>query len=71
MLNSSLTVVELTMEDAALFIEFQKRYSFIQLLNSLGVFDLKSASVTINFDVYGQIGSVEKREHFKLPPKHI
>lgn len=64
-----LTTIQLTPEDANLFIEFQKRHAFMQLLNSLNVFNLKSGSFIINFDSMGQIGSVEKKEFFHLPKK--
>ena len=59
-------IVTMSDSDAKMFIEFQKRYAFIQLLESIGAFNLKSASLTINFDAFGQIASLEKKEHYKL-----
>ena len=60
------TLVYLTPEEAELFVEFQKRFAFINLLDSLKVFEIRTGSATINFDKDGQITSVEKREHFKV-----
>jgi len=59
------TAIYLTNEEALLFIEFQKRYAFIKLLESIGAFDLRSGSITIHFDALGAIGSVDKQEHFR------
>lgn len=61
----NLTVIELSPEDAAAFVLFQKRYAFIQLMESLGVFDIRSGSVEIHFDALGKIGSVDKHQHFR------
>jgi hypothetical protein len=60
------TAIYITDADAILFVEFQKRYAFIKLLESLNVFDIKSGSVTIHFDAFGQIGSVDKHTYFKI-----
>lgn len=54
-----LTTVQLTEQEAKLFI-------MMQLLQSLGVFDIKSGSVTIHFDKDGKIGSVEINKTYKL-----
>jgi hypothetical protein len=62
-----LTTIQLTPEEAKLFIQFQKRYLFMQLLESLGVFNVKSGYVTIHFDNLGGIGSVDIQRHYKLP----
>lgn len=63
---TNLTVVHLTPEEAALFIQFQKRFAFVKVMESIGAFDLKSGSITINFDHLGQIGSIDKQEHLRL-----
>lgn len=55
-------IVELTPQDALLFVSFQKRYAFFQLLEMMHVFDLKNGSITVNFDPKGAISSVEKKE---------
>lgn len=64
------TTIELTQEDALLFVAFQKRHAFMQLLDSIGVFDTRSGTVTlaINFDAMGAIGSVEAttKKHYRL-----
>lgn len=62
----NLTIVELTPEDALLFMQFQKRYAFIQLLESVGAFDIKSGHITIHFDNLGGIGSVDIERHHKI-----
>jgi len=54
-----LTTIELTEEEAKMFI-------MMQLLRSLGVFDIKSGSVTIHFDKEGKIGGVETRKKYTL-----
>ena len=61
------TTIYLTDIDASLFLEFQKRYAFMQLLESVKAFNIKSGSITIHFDSMGQIASVDKQEHFRLP----
>lgn len=63
----SKTVVELSPADAALFIAFQKRYAFMQLLESIGAFDIRSGSITIHFDNLGGVGSVDTNRHYRLP----
>lgn len=65
----TLTPVQLTPEDATLFIEFQKRYAFIKLLESLEVFTIVNGSCEIHFDSMGQIGSVDVRRHYR--PKSV
>lgn len=57
--------VELNNEDALLFVKFQKRHAFIKLMESMGAFDIKSGSLTIHFDQYGGIGSVDVNRHFR------
>ncbi len=61
-MNTTLTVTE---QEALEFIEFQKRYAFFKTLDSIGAFNLRNGAVTINFDKYGQIGSIEKKEFFR------
>lgn len=59
-----LTKIELTSEEALLFIQFQKRYAFIKLMESINAFDTKDGSVTINFNRVGLILSIEKHQRF-------
>lgn len=61
------TLIELTPEDALLFISFQKRYAFMQLLESVEAFDIKSGSITIHFDSMGRISTVDKNTHYRVP----
>jgi len=61
-----LTTIELTEDEAKLFLEFQKRFAFVQLLDSIKAFQMKSGSITIHFDSFGQIASVDKQEHYRV-----
>lgn len=61
-----LTKIELTNEEAILFVQFQKRYSFMQLLESVNAFDIKGGSVTVHFDRNGLIQSVDKQERYAV-----
>lgn len=65
-MNTNLTVIELAPADAMLFVEFQKRHAFMALLDSIGAFDIKSGTLTINFNAQGEIGSVEVNKHYRL-----
>ena len=65
-MNEQLTTVYLTDADAILFVEFQKRKNLLGLLNSIKAFDIRSGSVTINFDKVGKIVSLERHEHLSL-----
>jgi hypothetical protein len=60
-----MTTVELTPEAAVLFLEFQRRYVIIEMLEKLGVFDIKGGSFTVHFDAKGNVGTVERHEFFK------
>jgi hypothetical protein len=62
---SDMTTVELTPEAATLFIEFQRRYSIIEALEKLHVFDIRGGSFTVHFDSLGRVGTIEKQEFFK------
>lgn len=54
-----ITTLQLNDKEAKLFI-------MMQLLESLGVFDIKSGSVTIHFDKDGKIGGVDVNKKYKL-----
>lgn len=62
----NLIKIELSEEEAKMFVKFQKHFSFVQLLESIKAFDMRSGSLTINFDGLGQIVSLQKLEHYKL-----
>ena len=62
----ALVAVQLTEEDAKLFLIYQKRYQFMKLLESLGVFDLKNGSAEIHFDNLGQIAKIDLHSHIKV-----
>lgn len=56
----------LTEEEAKQFLNFQKHYNIVGLLESVKAFDIKSGSVTIHFNSAGQIKGVEKKEFFSV-----
>jgi hypothetical protein len=58
--------IELTKRDAEMFIEFQKHYALIGLLNSIKAFDIKGGSVTIHFGSMGEIKTVDKHEYYRV-----
>ena len=60
------TTLQLSHEDALLFVAFQKRYAFMKLLETIGAFEIKSGSITIHFDNIGGIGAVDKLEKYKV-----
>jgi len=62
----SMTNIELTTEDALLFVEFQKRYAFIKLMESLRVFDIRGGNVTINFNDCGEIALVDIHNFYRI-----
>lgn len=64
-LSDKKTAIYLTSEEALLFVEFQKRFAFIQALNSIGAFDIKGGSLEVHFDALGQIGSMAIHRHYK------
>jgi hypothetical protein len=60
-----LVLVQFTPDQAKEVALLNKHYAFIKLLDSLGVFDLKKATVVLNFNDLGQIGSVDINKHYK------
>lgn len=69
MLSSDLIKVELTKEQAALFVLFQGHYDKIGFCISEGVFDLVGASATLNFAPNGELKSI-KKELFSYAKQH-
>lgn len=59
-----MTTIELTNQEAEQFIEFRKHYYLFELLKTVGAFDIKNGSVTINFNYLGQAKSVNKIENY-------
>ncbi len=54
------TKIELSNEDARLFVEFQKRYQFMKLLEKEGVFTVRQATLTIHItNIPGEVGSFD------------
>lgn len=65
-MNKPLIKIELTEDDAAMFAEFQKRYSFFNLLDSLKVFDVRNGSLTVHFDKFGGIGKIKIEQFYSV-----
>jgi len=63
-----LTLVNLTPEDAELFLQFQKHYKFMQLMESVDAFTIRGGSVTVHFDNLGGVGSIDVQRRYKLIP---
>lgn len=63
------TTIELTEEDAVRFAQFQKRYAFIALMESINAFDIKNGSVTIHFDKFGGIGKIKSEQFYQIDEK--
>lgn len=61
-----LTTINLTPADALLFIQYQKRYAFMKLLEDVGAFDIRSGSIEVHFDNLGGIAKVDVHKHFKV-----
>jgi len=59
------TTIQLSDQDAASFVAFQRHYSLIKLFESLGVFELTNGSVQVDFDGNGKIGHVEIHRHYR------
>lgn len=59
--------INLTPDEALLFVTFQKHHALIALLDSIGAFDIRSGSVTIHFDSVGRISTAETNRHYRLP----
>lgn len=63
------TVIELTDEEAKLFIEFQKHHEMIAYLlgfmDSLNVSNLKNMSITMDIDNLGVVAHTSLTRHFR------
>lgn len=58
-MNERVTV-ELTKEEAALFVLFMKHYHSIGLLMKHGVLDMRLGNATLNFSKNGELMSIKK-----------
>lgn len=61
------TPVYLTPDECEQFAIFQQHRGLIQVLEEIGAFEMVSGKVTIHFDMFGKIHSVDKQQHFRLP----
>lgn len=62
----NLIVVQFTPEQAKEAALLNKHYTFIKLLESVGVFELKSGTVTISFDKFGRVGNIDVNKHYNI-----
>lgn len=58
--------IQLTTEDAARFVQFNKHYALIGLLESISAFDLRNANVVMHFNDFGEIKTIEKHEYYRV-----
>ncbi len=56
------TVIELSAEEAGLFLWMQQNYDKIMILKESEVFEQKNGSVTLHFDNTGSLMQVESNE---------
>lgn len=59
-MKQELIKVELTPEQAALFILFQGNYDTFGFMVQQGVFDIRQGNATLNFDPEGRLKSIKK-----------
>lgn len=64
-MQNELVTIFITPIDVEKFKLFQKHYVAFMLMDSLGAFNLKNGSITLNFDNQGQIKAVKKEELFR------
>lgn len=53
--------IELSEQEALMFTQFRKRQAFMELMEKEGIFDIRNGSVTLHFNSFGGIDSIEKR----------
>lgn len=64
--EAKLTQVFLNDDEALAFIQFQKHYALVKLLESIKAFDIRGGSITIHFGTMGEIKTVDKHEYFRV-----
>lgn len=62
-----MTSIELSSQDAALFVSFQKNYDTFMTLKDSGVFDIRNGTAVLNFDNNGTLTDIDC--NFKLYKK--
>jgi hypothetical protein len=56
-------VVEMTPQDAGLFLLFQEHYKEFAFLTAKGIWDIKRGSATLYFDPEGKLTSIKRELH--------
>jgi hypothetical protein len=59
MTGETKVTVLMSEDDAALFLRFRKFQSAIEMLDKQGMVDMKNGSVTLHYDQFGTIRSVD------------
>lgn len=54
-----ITVIELTPEEAAMFLAFREHQAAIQVLIGSGVFNIRNGSAELHFDPRGALASID------------
>ena len=60
-------LVTLSEEDAKLFVQFQKHYAFIKMLEDIKAFNLRDGNIKIHFNHLGEVKTIDKFEVHRLP----
>ena len=60
-----LITIQITEADATEFRLFQKYYVAFKMLDSVGAFNIKDGSITLDFDSFGQIKGIRKNEMYR------
>lgn len=58
--------IEISEEEARMYREFCKRYSFMKFMDEVAGFDLRDGSAQIHFDKDGKIVKVDIHNHYRL-----
>lgn len=59
-------MIKLTPEEAKMFVQFQKRRAFMDMMESVNAFDIKGGFVTIHFDNLGGVGSIDVQRRYRI-----
>lgn len=65
-----LIVIQLTTPEAVMFRDYQKDHDLFVLLKQKGVFNQKNASITLNFDMNGDLSTIQ-RQDFMYSKRHL
>lgn len=66
-LTKNTTAIFLTPEECLLFVQFQKRFAFMKLMENTGAFDIRNGSLEVHFDSLGGIAKLDIHRSYRLP----